>query len=151
MMGGQRKAWGVRQKRSLKGERRCRSEDVAWSGTFRGCFDFWSIAPWQVWVQVPLFPRRLLTPCKIGSCAINAPLKTPRSRGGFCCPSVILFGKRDSDCRYFPCLLRNLIARCVQPSPVGRKENKAYFSTSFSKLGVGEISAWPEMVVIIQG
>lgn len=103
---------------------------------------FCSIAPRHVWVQIP--------PYKNWSRAINAPLKTPCSRGGFCYPSVILFGKqRVQASGTFPACCE--IQLHVQPSPVGRKENKVYFLTSFSKLGVGELCAWPETVVIIQG
>lgn len=103
-VGSQRKAHRVRQqKRDLKGKRRFGSEDNAWRNTQR-TLGFWSISPWHVQVQIPWFPHCLPTLCKMRSCAITAPWKTPRSRGGFCYPSVILFGKQGSDCRYFPCL-----------------------------------------------
>lgn len=102
-VGSQRKAHRVRQKRGLEGKRRFESEGAAWRDTQR-TLGFWSIAPWHMWVQILRFPCRLPTPCKMRSCAITAPWKTPRSRGGFCYPSVVLFGKQGSDCRYFPCL-----------------------------------------------
>lgn len=60
---------------------------------------FWSIAPWHAGVQVMRFQPVFSPHAKIGSCAINAPLKTPWSRGGFCYPLVILLGKRDPDFR----------------------------------------------------
>lgn len=101
-----------------------------------------SVAPRHVWVQI--------LPYKNWSRAINAPLRTPRSGGGFCYPSVIFFGKqRVQASGTFPACCE--ISLHVQPSPKGRKENKAYILTSFSKLGVGELCAWPGMVVIVQG
>lgn len=102
-VGSQRQAHRVRVKRDLKGERRLGTEDAAWRDAQR-TFGFWSIAPWHVWVQIPWFPHCLPTLCKMRSCAITAPWKTPRSRGGFCYPLVILFGKQGSGCRYFPSL-----------------------------------------------
>lgn len=91
-LGSHRKTPRVRLKRGLEGERRFGSEDAAWRDTQKTP-GFWSIAPWRVWVQIPWFPQCPPTLCKTRSCAITAPWKTPRSGGGFCYPSLILFGK----------------------------------------------------------
>ncbi|XP_050177029.1 RING finger protein 24 isoform X1 [Myiozetetes cayanensis] len=60
-------------------------------GTFQRTLWVRSVAPRHVWVQIPWFPRCLLTPCRMRSCAVAAPSKTPRPRGGFCYPWVLLF------------------------------------------------------------
>lgn len=90
----------MREPRMLLGEGAGHSEDaLVFGASLPGTFGFGSRG----------FPA-VFSPCaKTGSRAIKAPLKNPRSRGGFCYPSVILFGKRGPDFRYFPCLLCNLI------------------------------------------
>ena len=70
------------------------------------------------------FPTDFSPRVKAGSRAMNCVEKSLLQGGVLFSLGNFIW---DSDCRYFPCLLCSVIARCVQPSPVGRREARRIF------------------------